>query len=53
MKLSKETKARIKALWSKALIVKVFGRTIGYSYLTFKFNALWKPATRMDCEIIS
>nr|POE93131.1 hypothetical protein CFP56_58935 [Quercus suber] len=49
VKLSKEIKACIRALWSKALIVKVFGRTVGFSYLTFKLNALWKPTTRMDC----
>ena len=49
VKLSKETKTCIRAPWSKALIVKVFGRTVGFSYLTFKLNALWKPATRMDC----
>ena len=49
VKLSKETKACIRAPWSKALIVKVFGRTIGFSYLTFKVNALWKLAARMDC----
>nr|POE57845.1 hypothetical protein CFP56_67948 [Quercus suber] len=49
VKLSKETKARIRALWSKALIVKVFVRTIGFSYLIFKINALWKPVARMDC----
>ena len=49
VKLSKETKARIRAPWTKALIVKVFNRTIGYNYLTFKINALWKPAARMDC----
>ena len=47
--LSKETKTRIRAPWSKALIVKVFGRTVGFNYLTFKLNTLWKPATRMDC----
>ena len=46
---SKETKARIKAPWSKALIVKVFGRTVGFSYLTFKINSFWKPTTRIDC----
>ena len=46
---SKETKARIKAPWSKALIVKVFDRTVGFNYLTFKINALWKPTTRIDC----
>ena len=49
VKLSKETKARIRAPWTKALIVKVFGRTIGYNYLTFKINALWKPAAMMGC----
>ena len=40
VKLSKETKTHIRASWSKALIVKVFGRTVGFSYLTFKLNAL-------------
>ena len=49
VKLSKETKARIRAPWSKALIVKVFGRTVGFNYLTFKINALWKPKAKMDC----
>ena len=29
--------------------MKVFGRTVGFSYLTFKINALWKPSARMDC----
>ena len=43
IKLSKETKARIREPWSKALIVKVFGRTVGFSYLTSKINALWNP----------
>lgn len=49
VKLSKETKSRIRAPWSKALIVKVYGRTVGFNYLTFKINALWKPTARMDC----
>ena len=49
VKLSKETKARIKAPWSKALIVKVYGRSVGFHYLTFKLNALWKPMAKMDC----
>ncbi|XP_030964660.1 uncharacterized protein LOC115985910 [Quercus lobata] len=47
--LSKETRSRIRAPWFKALIVKVYGRTVGFSYLTFKINALWKPMTKMDC----
>uniref|UniRef100_A0A7N2N6N9 CCHC-type domain-containing protein n=1 Tax=Quercus lobata TaxID=97700 RepID=A0A7N2N6N9_QUELO len=47
--LSKETKARIRAPWAKALIVKVYGKFVGFNYLTFKINALWKPIARMDC----
>ncbi|KAF3965919.1 hypothetical protein CMV_009937 [Castanea mollissima] len=47
--LSKETKARIRAPWSKALIVKVHGRTVGFSYLTFNVNTLWSPRAKMDC----
>jgi len=49
VKLSKETKARIRALWSKALIVKVYSRLVGFNYLTFKINTLWKPKAKMDC----
>ena len=49
VKLSKENKARIRAPWSKALIVKVFGRSVDFNYLTFKINALWKPKAKMDC----
>uniref|UniRef100_A0A7N2N4Z5 Endonuclease/exonuclease/phosphatase domain-containing protein n=1 Tax=Quercus lobata TaxID=97700 RepID=A0A7N2N4Z5_QUELO len=40
VKLSKETKSRIRAPWSKAFIVKVFNRIVGYNYLTFKINVL-------------
>ena len=48
-KLSKETKSRIRAPWSKALIVKVYGRSVGFHYLTFKINALWKLMEKIDC----
>nr|POF06015.1 hypothetical protein CFP56_47729 [Quercus suber] len=48
IKLSKETKARIRALWAKALIVKVFGRIVGFDFLTFKINALWRSTAKMD-----
>ena len=49
VKLSKETKSHIREPWSKALTVKVFGRTMSFSYLTFKVNSLWKLVARMDC----
>lgn len=53
VKLSKETKSHIKAPWSKVLMVKVFGRFMGYNYLTFELNALWKPVARMDSVDLS
>ena len=28
--------------------MEVFGRTVGFSYLTFKINALWKPVAKID-----
>ena len=46
--LSKETKQRFRALWAKALIVKVFGKTVGYNFLHAKLMGLWKPAWRVD-----
>ena len=49
VKLSKETFFRIRAPWSKALIVRVYGRTVGLNHLTFKINALWKPVAKLDC----
>ena len=49
VKLPKETLLCIREPWSKALIVKVFGRTVDDNYLTFKINALWKPAAKLDC----
>ena len=36
IKLSKETKARIREPWVKALIVKVFGRTVDFNYLNLR-----------------
>ena len=45
----RETMSRIRQPWSKALIVKVFGSTVGYNYLTFKINELWKPGAKLDC----
>ncbi|KAK9987001.1 hypothetical protein SO802_031952 [Lithocarpus litseifolius] len=47
--LSKETKARIRACWFKALLVKVHGRIVGFDYLTFNINTLWNPRAKMDC----
>lgn len=49
VKLSKATKLRIRTPWSKALIVKVFGWSMGFNYIYSKLMAPWKPTGRMDC----
>ena len=49
VELSKEMFSWIRAPWSKALIMRVYGRTMGFNYLTFKINALWKPVANLDC----
>ena len=46
--LLKETKQHIKASWAKALIVKVFGKTVGYNFPHLKLMGLWKPVWRVD-----
>ncbi|KAK9269037.1 hypothetical protein L1049_000805 [Liquidambar formosana] len=46
--LSGVEKRRIRAPWAQGIIVKVFGKTVGYSYLSYKINAMWKPQGVMD-----
>ena len=47
--LSREEKALIRAVWRKALIIKAFGRKVGYNYLYPKIRSLWNPCGKMDC----
>nr|POE50672.1 hypothetical protein CFP56_00127 [Quercus suber] len=49
VKLSQFTKQRIRAPWSKAFIVKVFGRPVCLNYIQMKLMALWKLAGRLEC----
>ncbi|XP_050242502.1 uncharacterized protein LOC126691511 [Quercus robur] len=46
---SKELKARIRSPWSKSLIVKVYGRAVGFSFLHGRLLSLWKPVGKIDC----
>ena len=46
--LSKEEKSRIRSQWSNALIIKTFGRTVGYQFLSQRVRDLWKPNNRLD-----
>ena len=49
VKFPRELKQKIRNLWARALIVKVYGRSIGFSYMQTRLLALWKPAGRLDC----
>lgn len=49
LRFTKDLKQRIRTLWAKALIVKVYGRAVGFNYLHNRLLSLWKPVGRLDC----
>ena len=49
VKLSKETKLRIRGPWTQTLIIKLYERTVGFNFLQSKLQLLWKPNGRLDC----
>nr|POF08977.1 hypothetical protein CFP56_14921 [Quercus suber] len=49
VKFPRELKSRIQSPWSRALIVKVYGRSIGFSFLHGRLLSLWKPVGKIDC----
>ena len=49
VKFSKSFKQQIRKSWTKALIVKVYGRSFGFNYIQNRLLSLWKPARRLDC----
>ncbi|KAL0012041.1 hypothetical protein SO802_007149 [Lithocarpus litseifolius] len=53
IKLSKYTKKRIRERWCKAVIVKLVGRLVSFSYMQSKLNQIWKPEGRMDIMDLS
>ena len=46
---SRDDKTRIRAPWYQALIIKPFGRKVGYSFLVSKIRSMWNPRGGMDC----
>nr|POE71528.1 uncharacterized protein CFP56_12759 [Quercus suber] len=46
---SKDFKRQIRRPWERALIVKVFGRSAGFTFLHNRLLSLWKPAGRLEC----
>nr|POF20431.1 uncharacterized protein CFP56_46865 [Quercus suber] len=49
VKFSGSMKAKIRSPWASALIVKLFGKTVGFHFLHARILSLWKPRGRMDC----
>ena len=49
MKFSKDLKQEIRNPWTRALIVKVYGRSVGFNFIHNKLLGMWKPAGRLDC----
>ena len=49
MRFSGGDKARLRGRWAFALIIKPFGRNVGFHFLHNKILALWKPTGRMEC----
>lgn len=35
--------------WKRAIIIKTFGRRLGFSFLVEKIRNMWKPTGNMDC----
>nr|POE44771.1 uncharacterized protein CFP56_77615 [Quercus suber] len=53
IKLSKDTKKRLRERWCKAVIVKLVGRSVSFSYMQSKLNQVWKPEGKMDVVDLS
>jgi hypothetical protein len=49
IKFTYELKHRIRAPWSTSLIVKVFGRSVGYVFLVNKLKIMWNFAGNFSC----
>ena len=49
VKLTRETKLRIRKPWSNALIIKLYGRAIGLSFLQSKLVSMWKSSRTLVC----
>ena len=46
---SRDEKTHMRAPWHQALIIKPFGRKVGYTFLAAKIRSMWNPRGGMDC----
>ena len=53
VKFSKELKQKIRSPWYKALIVKVYGRSVGLNFLQNRLLSMWRLVGRLDCVDLS
>ena len=49
LKVFSKEKARIRAPWSQSIIVKAFGKSVGFVYMSSKLRTMWNPSGRIDC----
>lgn len=49
VRFSRGLKKQIRTPWTRALIVKVYGRSVTLSFLHNRLLSMWKPAGRLDC----
>ena len=47
--LSGERKASMHRPWTNALIVKMFGKSIGHHFLVSRLGSMWNPTGKMSC----
>ncbi|GKU99674.1 hypothetical protein SLEP1_g12484 [Rubroshorea leprosula] len=46
---SREDKHQMREPWKKPLIIKTFGKAVGYNFLYASIKAQWKPVGKWDC----
>ncbi|CAN1145778.1 hypothetical protein LINPERHAP2_LOCUS14877 [Linum perenne] len=59
LNLSSDFKAKLCKPWSNSVIVRLLGKSVGYSYLCHRLKAIWKPVGNLhivdldkDCFMI-
>ncbi|XP_019193094.1 PREDICTED: uncharacterized protein LOC109187360 [Ipomoea nil] len=48
IRVTKEEKERLRCPWRRSLIVKVLGRSVGYSYLLQRLQRMWKTEAAFE-----
>ncbi|CAN1126812.1 hypothetical protein LINPERHAP2_LOCUS3653 [Linum perenne] len=48
LKLSKEFKEKLCTPWTNTVVIRLIGKSVGYSYLCNRLRAMWKPLGHMN-----